>query len=108
MTTSVFVKRARDRFSHHDSRQYLIEKYQNKLQVTHEGSLFKVTHELIALLRQPLTDDTDSSLDTIIILDVYNNPVKVNRVELLKLATHVYSEVMSQWHEEYTQLSTLR
>jgi hypothetical protein len=108
MSADTFVKRARDRFSHHDSRQYLIEKYQNRLQLTHSGSLFKVTHELIALLRQPLIDDTDLSLDTIIILDVYNNPVKVNRPEMLKLATETYSQIMSQWHEEYTKLSELR
>ena len=107
MSTSVFIKRARDRFSHHDSRQYLIEKYQNKLQVTYDGSLFKVSAELIAFLKQPLLPNTTVD-DTIIIVDVYNNPVKVNRQEFLNLASETYSEVMSQWHEEYTQLSILR
>lgn len=107
MTTSVFVKRARDRFSHSDSRQYLIEKYQNKLQITYEGSLFKVTLELIVILRQPILPNLAVD-DTVIVLDVYNNPVKVNRQELLDLVTETYNTVMSEWHEEYTELSTLR
>ena len=101
MSATELVKRARDRFSRVDGRQYLIEKYSNKLQVTYDGNLFQVSVELIAFLQLQQQDE-------VIILDIYSNPVKVNKAALLATMSDVYNSVLSEWYQEYTELSKLR
>lgn len=99
MTTSTLVANARARFNHHESKQYLKEKYTNMLSVAYAGSMFKVDQTLITFLGSSQHD---------IIVDIYDNPVKVNREEFTKLVNDTYNLVMTEWLEEYTNLSKVR
>lgn len=99
MTTNTLVAEARARFNHAESKQYLKEKYINMLTVAYSGGMFKVDQTLITFLSTTQAD---------IIVDIYDNPVKVNRAELLELVTTTYNTVMSKWLEEYTTLSKSR
>lgn len=99
MTTNTLVATARARFNHHESKQYLKEKYTNMLTVAYSGSMFKVDQTLITFLTSTQHD---------IITDIYDNPVKVDRREFTKLVTDTYDSVMSKWLEEYNNLSKTR
>jgi hypothetical protein len=43
-----------------------------------------------------------------VLLDNYENPIKVDRFELLTFANDLYVSVMHEWHEEYSKLQSLR
>lgn len=101
MSTKVLVENARVRFNHSESRLYLIEKYSNKLTVPHAGGMWNVTIELMSFLQS-------STQDEIVLIDSYDNPIKVVRTELLEVVTEKYNNVMEDWHKEYTNLATLR
>ena len=99
MSVKILAVEARERFNHHESKQYLKEKYTNQLTVAHAGGMFKIDQSLISFLNQTDCD---------IITDIYDNPVKINRQEFLSLATTTYNTVMSKWLEEITNLSRMR
>lgn len=99
MNIKTLVAASRARFNNHESKQYLKEKYTNMLSVAYNGSMFKVDQNLIAFLSTTQHD---------IVVDEYDNPVKVNRVEFSKLVNDTYDTIMSQWLEEYTKLSQVR
>lgn len=103
MSTKVLVDNIRYRFDHGESKLYLKEKYTNKLAIAHAGGMWQITPALLAFLAHP-TNDTSHE----IMIDMYGNPVKVDRAEFLALANATYNEVMSQWHEEYTTLQAKR
>lgn len=99
MSTEKLVAQARARFSHSESKQYLKEKYTNILTVAYAGGMFAIDRTLIAFI---------TSTECDIITDIYDNPVKIDRAEFIKFATSTYDTVMSQWLEEYTNLSNNR
>jgi hypothetical protein len=99
MSTSILVANARARFIHQESKQYLKEKYTNMLTIAYAGGMFAITTQLISFLKQTECD---------IITDIYDNPVKINKLEFLEIATETYNRVMKQWLEEYTKLSSNR
>jgi len=46
--------------------------------------------------------------DIVILIDNFDNPVKVNRVELLTSLTETYTRVMTEWHAEWSELENKR
>jgi hypothetical protein len=101
--STILVAKVRERFYHIESKRYLAEKHKNRLTLFSGGGQFTATVDLIAFLREP-TNDTPNE----ILIDNYGNPVKVVRQELLTSAIEVYNTVMSEWHDEYTELSKER
>lgn len=101
MSTKVLVNTARERFHHGESKLYLKEKYTSKLSIPYSGGLWEVTPQLISFLRT-------SSNEREILIDSYGNPVEIVRQELLDLILETHSKIMSEWLEEYRQLSKLR
>lgn len=99
MSTEKLVAQARARFNHAESKQYLKEKYTNMLTVPYAGGMFKIDRTLLTFL---------STTTSEILIDIYDNPIKVDRVEFLKSATATYNSVMTRWLEEHTQLSKNR
>lgn len=97
MDTKALIREAHARFDHNSAKQLLKEKYQQKLLIANQGGLWKVTPELILFL-----DNAGS--DELIILDSYENPIKVNRQQLLSLVRDSYNEIMTQWHAEFQDL----
>jgi hypothetical protein len=102
MNTDSLVAHARARFDHNVARRVLKEKYQGKMMFAYNGGMWNAGPELLALLQSvPVEDD-------VVLLDLYENPVRVSPLELQQLAMHRWQEQMNAWLLEYEQLSTQR
>lgn len=102
MNTENIVAHARARFDHETAKRVLKEKYQAKMLFAYNGGMFQAGPELLTLLHAcPVEDD-------IVILDLYENPVKINTLELQHLAQDRWQEQMNAWLVEYNELSKKR
>jgi hypothetical protein len=102
MDTNALVAHARARFDHVAAKRLLKEKYQARMVFGYNGGLFRAGPEILALLNSvPVEDD-------IVVLDLYENPVKVNPLELQHLAHDRWQEQMNAWLVEYDELSKKR
>ena len=102
MDTNALVAHARARFDHVAAKRLLKEKYQARMVFGYNGGLFRAGPELLTLLHTcPVEDE-------IVILDLYENPVKVNPLELQHLAHDRWQEQMNAWLVEYDELGKKR
>jgi len=101
MDTKTLLAESKARFNHNAAKDYLAEKYQNKLVVAEQNGLWKADAETISLLNS-LTKSK------VVLIDTFSNPVKVDRKELLKTLRTVYNEVMEEWYEEWQELEGKR
>jgi hypothetical protein len=101
MDTKTLLAEAKARFNHNSAKAYLAEKYKNKLTIADQGGLWKADAQTINLL---------SSFDTpqLVLIDTFDNPVQVNRKELLEKLQTVYTTVMNQWNIEWRELEGKR
>lgn len=97
MDTQDLINETKARFNHHSAKSYLKSKYQSKLIVADQGGLWKATPELIGFLS--ITDRTHA-----VILDAYENPIRVHINELQIKLRETYNTVMEQWYAEYSSL----
>lgn len=72
-----------------------------RLNVSLNGGYFIVTPELISFLNC-------WTEDKIVLEDSYNNPIEVDRVQLLELAKKRYQEIMNEWAWEWDQQKKVR
>jgi hypothetical protein len=97
MDTEPLIAHARARFDHATARRILKEKYQARMLFAYRGGMWRAGPELLALLQSvPIQDD-------IVLLDLYENPVKISPLELQHLALDRWQEQMNAWlveHEE--------
>lgn len=101
MDTDNLLARARARFDHEAARRLLREKYQGKLLFAHAGGMWRAGPELqTTLLTCP---DAEA-----VLLDLYENPVKVNTRELYAMSQQRWQEQMTAWLLEHEQLSRTR
>jgi hypothetical protein len=96
MDTNDLIKNSRARFAHAAAKRTLREKYQARLIFGHCGGMFQATPEMISFLN--LYADQD-----IVILDLYENPIKVNAQELCDLMRARFQEQMNAWLVEYQE-----
>ena len=89
------------RFNHNSAKAYLAEKYQSKLIVAEQGGLWKADAETILLLNS----FTSANL---VLIDTFNNPVKVSRQQLLEKLQQTYDTTMEQWYAEWQVLESKR
>jgi hypothetical protein len=101
MDTDNLVAHARARFEHSVARRILREKYQGKLTFAHAGGMWRAGPELITLL-------TGRSQADMVVLDLYETPVRVNVPQLLSKAEQHWQEQMNAWLVEYEQLNQNR
>jgi hypothetical protein len=101
MDINTLLADAKARFSHNSAKHYLREKYSSKLILADQGGLWKADKETISLL---------NSLDTekVVLMDTFDNPVEVDRVELLSKLSTIYSETMKAWLKEAQELEGKR
>ena len=92
------VKQATD---YQINKQILREKIQSDLHFAYNGGLFKATQELIGFLNA-----WDS--EEIFVEDTYQNPIKVNRQELLTLAMQHYQMAINAWHVQHEEIKRAR
>ena len=101
MNTDDLIAHARSRFDHAAARRTLKEKYAARMLFAYQGGMFQAGPELqTTLLTCPGTDA--------VILDLYENPVKINTRELLSLSQQRWQEQMNAWLVEYEQANQQR
>jgi len=101
MNTDDLIAHARSRFDHAAARRTLKEKYAARMLFAYQGGMFRAGPELqTTLLTCPGTDA--------VILDLYENPVKINTRELLSLSQQRWQEQMNAWLVEYEQTNQQR
>jgi hypothetical protein len=104
MDTKTLITEAKARFSHNSAKSYLKEKYDAKLLVADQGGLWKADQQTISFLTV-MVNDYD---DRVIIMDTFQNPVLVDRSELLSKLKTVYNDVMLEWYNQWKELENKR
>ena len=100
MDTDQLVAHSRARFEHEAARRTLREKYQAKFTFAHAGGMWQAGPELLNVLKLCSSES--------VILDLYQNPVKIQAEELYELAIARWQEQMNAWLVEYTELNKRR
>lgn len=101
MDTEKLVAHARARFDHAAARRALKEKYQAKMIFAYAGGMWSAGPELqMTVLTCPEGEA--------VILDLYDNPIKIDTKELLAMSQQRWQEQMNAWLNEYTELSRQR
>ena len=100
MDPNQLVAHARARFEHESARQLLREKYQAKFTFAYAGGMWQAGPELLTLLKL--------CSGTAVVLDLYENPVRVQAEELYELALQRWQECLNAWLIEYEQLNQQR
>jgi len=100
MDTDQLISHSRARFEHEAARRTVREKYQAKFTFAHAGGMWQAGPELLTVLKL-------CSGETVI-LDLYENPVKIQAEELYELTIARWQEQMNAWLIEYTELNKNR
>ena len=96
MDTENLIAHARARFDHESAKRNLREKYQAKLTFAYRGGLWRAGPELQnTILVCPVEDA--------VLLDLYENPIRVDSDELMQLAKQRWQEQMNAWLIEFEQ-----
>lgn len=101
MDTRTLVEEAKQRFATQIAKDYLQNKYTNKLIVAEQKGLWKIDTAFIAYLESVTTETT-------ILVDQYKVPVLVNTKQLLEVVKDRYNTVMTEWHSEYQKIENKR
>lgn len=102
MDTDELITHSRARFDHAVAKRVLKEKYQGKLTFAYRGGMWTAGPELQS------TIFTCGKIGEIVLLDLYENPVKVDTTELMTLSQQRWQEQMNAWLVEYEKLSQQR
>jgi hypothetical protein len=97
-TLALEIKQATD---YQRNRTLLREQIKADLVVSHNDGLFVVTPELIGFLNA--WDD-----DELFVEDQYGNPIKCNRMALLKQCKQQHQRVLNRWHGLHDELQRVR
>jgi len=101
MNTEQLISHTRARFEHSAARRLLKEKYQAKMTFAHAGGMWSAGPDLLnTLMCCPGTES--------VVLDLYDNPIKVVTTELFNLAQQRWQEQMNAWLVEYQEISKNR
>ena len=101
MNTDNLLAHARARFDHAAARRVLKEKYEARMLFAHAGGMWRAGPALIALLHA-------CPEEQVVLLDLYETPIKVNIVDLQLLAHSHWQEQMNAWLVEHEQLNKKR
>lgn len=101
MDTKTLISEAKARFNHNSAKAYLKEKYATRLIVAEQGGLWKADLQTINFLNS-------SKTTKVILIDTFENPVEVNRKELLTKLAETYETVMQDWLNEWDELEKKR
>lgn len=102
MNDNELVSHARARFDHESARRLLREKYEAKMLFAHAGGMWRAGPELLSTLKCCVMDKS------VVLLDLYHNPVQINTKELWNLASERWQESMNAWLLEFDQLNQQR
>lgn len=101
MNTDDLISHSRARFDHAAARRILAEKYEAQMLFAYNGGMWRAGPEL------QMTCLTCPDLEAVV-LDLYENPVKIKTRELLALSQQRWQEQMNAWLAEFEQLNKKR
>ena|ERR1035437_6663161 len=101
MDTAQLILDSKARFSHNAAKAQLRDKYSGKLIIAEQGGLWTAKPELLSFLG-------GTKEKTLVLIDNFDNPVKILRVELLARLTETYNTVMNEWNAEWSELEKKR
>lgn len=101
MDTKTLIAESKARFAHNSAKEYLKEKYEAKLLVADQNGLWRADTSTINFLNAV-------NLEEVVLIDTFQNPVKVDRVKLLELLKDVYHTTMNDWYTEWKELENKR
>ena len=104
MDTNELIVHGRARFDHAVARQTLKEKYQAKLTFSYNGGMWRAGPELINIL----TTSLETGQQGLVLLDLYDTPIRVDYRELVTLAQERWQEQMTAWLIEHEELNRTR
>lgn len=104
MNNDDIISFAKSRFDHQTAKRILKEKYQGRMTFVYNEGMFRAGPELLTLLQS--ISNTESR--EIVILDLYENPIKINCQELKTLSEKIWQEQMNAWLLEFTDLNKQR
>lgn len=101
MDTAALIAHVRTRFDYESQKRILREKYEARMLFAHAGGMWQAGPELqTTLLTCPVTEA--------VLLDLYENPIKITVTELMSLSQQRWQEQMTAWHVEWEQLRKKR
>ena len=92
----------RARFDHAAAKKILKEKYEARMLFAYSGGMWRAGPELHTMIF------TCGRTGEIVLPDLYENPVRVDSVELMKLSQERWNEQMNAWLVEWTDLQKQR
>ena len=95
MDTNALIAHARARFDHEAAKRTLKEKYQAKMLFAYAGGMWRAGPELQTTL-------TCSGAEAVL-LDLYENPIRVDTKELYAQSQQRWQEQMNAWLVEHEQ-----
>jgi hypothetical protein len=104
MDTDTLFEQAKTRFDHVAACRLIKEKYQAKMIFAHAGGMWCAGPELINILNSSVSVKPQD----LVLLDLYDTPVKVNSAELLCQAKERWREQMTAWLLEFEELRKKR
>ena len=102
MNTDELVAHGRARFDHATARRTMKEKYQAKLTFAYRGGMWLAGPELHSMIF------TCGRIGEVVLLDLYENPVRIDTKELMALSQERFNEQMNAWLVEYEQINKNR
>jgi hypothetical protein len=102
MNTETIKQTGRAKYLHSLVKLTAKENHTAQLLITAHGGTFRVTPELIAFLSIKQLGVTT------VILDIFENPIEVDRAVLLKDAITLYNTVMKSWLVTVTEINKKR
>jgi hypothetical protein len=102
MNTDTLITEARARFDHAAAKRLLKEKYQGKLTFAYRGGMWQAGPALHSAIF------TCGQMGEVVLLDLYENPIKIDTTELMKLSQERFNEQMTAWLVEYEELNRKR
>jgi hypothetical protein len=102
MNTDDLISHSRARFDHVAAKRILKEKYEAKMLFAYGGGMWRAGPELLVMLQSVPIENA------VVLLDLYDNPVKVSALELQHLAFERWQEQMNAWLVEHNELSNRR
>lgn len=101
MSTEQIIAVARSRFEHAAARKLLKEKYESRMTFAYRGGMWRAGPELqTTLLTCPGTEA--------VLLDLYENPVRVDTKELYAQSQQRWQEQMNAWLAEHEKMQSQR
>lgn len=102
MDTKTLIAETKARFNHNSAKAQLKDKYDSKLIVADQGGLWRADQQTISFLNSMDNDNF------VVMIDTFDNPVQVNRTQLLGVLTKTYNTAMLEWYKEWKELEQKR